>query len=470
MAIQKIKPASIFGMKQLTGRAALSLYLVPSFGDCLCSFRRRIELRNGELLHLGGWWSRRLIRWMTTSKRVQDRSKKKRVHDLEIVTEKWKIASKVLFLMEILKKEPEMIIPVRSLEQYRKQINLPKPHRISDFIRKSPKLFELYKDHRGVSWCGMTKKAEDLIEEEDKITEELAEKAAEYVTRFLMMSVDKRLPLDKIAHFRRDFGLPMDFRTNWVHEYPQHFKVVSSSDEVEFLELVAWNPAWAITELEKKVLGITEANSHSPGMLSLAFPIKFPANFKKVYRFGGKLEHFQKRPYLSPYADARGLTAGSLEFDKRAIAVMHELLSFTIEKRVVTDHLTHFRRELVMPQKLMRLLLKHFGIFYVSERGKRFSVFLTEAYEGSELIEKCPLVLWKEKVQSFIGYRGRKNKIQTYSDMSDMEGDTLLESDSEEDNLHLQLEQQDSMGYEDTYDSEMDIGEVSCAYQNFKTS
>ncbi|KAF7817335.1 protein ROOT PRIMORDIUM DEFECTIVE 1 [Senna tora] len=426
-----------------------------------------------ESLPFGSWGLQFLSRWMTTSKRVQDRSRKKRVHDLEIVTEKWKIASKVLFLMETLKKEPEMIIPVRSLEQYRKQINLPKPHRISDFIRKSPKLFELYKDQKGVLWCGMTKKAEDLIKEEEKILELQEDKAAEYVTRFLMMSVDRRLPLDKIAHFRRDFGLTLDFRANWVHKYPQHFRVVKSGDEVEFLELVSWNPAWAITELEKKVTGITENNSHNPGMLSLAFPLKFPQEFKKVYRYGGKIEHFQKRSYLSPYADASSLKAGSLEFDKRAVAVMHELLSFTIEKRLVTDHLTHFRRELVMPQKLMRLLLKHFGIFYVSERGKRFSVFLTEAYEGSELIDKCPLVLWREKVQSLIGYRGMKKKIETYSDLSDTAGDGLLQSDSEEENLHLELEQQDTMGYEDgllTDNSDMDVGEVTRVYQNFKTN
>ncbi|XP_048331025.1 protein WHAT'S THIS FACTOR 1 homolog, chloroplastic [Ziziphus jujuba] len=421
-----------------------------------------------------GWWWLIQNRLMTTSKRVQDRSKMKRVHDLEIVTEKWKIASKVLFLMEILKKEPEMIIPVRSLEQYRRQINLPKPHKVSDFIRKSPKLFELYKDHRGVLWCGMTKLAEDLVEEEERILEGNENNAAEYVTRFLMMSVDKMLPLDKIAHFRRDFGLPVDFRTSWVHKYPQHFKVAKNEDEAEYLKLVNWNPAWAITELEKKTMGITESVAHTPGLLSLPFPLKFPPYYKKVYRYGGKIEHFQKRCYLSPYADARGLKAGSLEFDKRAVAVMHELLSFTIEKRLVTDHLTHFRRELVMPQKLMRLLLKHIGIFYVSERGKRFSVFLTEAYEGSELIKKGPLVLWKEKVQSLIGYRGKKKKIETFTDMSDMEDNDLLESDSENESVSLQLEQEEDLGcLEDSLpidNAEMETEEVSNAYTDVDTS
>ncbi|KAK7263877.1 hypothetical protein RJT34_31476 [Clitoria ternatea] len=406
---------------------------------------------------------------MTTSKRVQDRSKKKRVHGLEVATEKWKVASKIIFLMEVLKQEPEMVIPVRSLEQYRKQINLPKPHRISDFLRKTPKLFELYKDPKGVLWCGMTQKAEDLMEEQQRILEEeQADKAAEHVTRFLMMSVDKRLPLEKIAHFRRDFGLPLDFRTHWVHKYSQHFRVVKSFDGVEFLELVSWNPAWAVTELEKKVVtGITEtANLQTPGMLSLPFPLKFPENFKRVHRYyREKIQLFQQRSYLSPYADAQGLKPGSLEFDKRAVAVMHELLSFTIEKRLVTDHLTHFRWELVMPQKLMRLLLKHCGVFYVSERGKRFSVFLTEAYDGSELIEKCPLVLWKEKVLGLVGYRGRKKKFETDSDLSDVEGpDGLVHSDSEVGNLHVQLEGQDTLDYKDPLledDSEMDIGEIT---------
>ncbi|XP_014504736.1 uncharacterized protein LOC106764837 [Vigna radiata var. radiata] len=421
-----------------------------------------------------------LIRWMTSSRRVQDRSKKKRVHDLEVVTEKWKIVSKIIYLMELLKQEPEMVIPVSSLENHRRQINLPRPHRISDFLRKTPKLFELYKDQKGVLWCGMTPKAEDLMEQQQRVIEDHADKAAEYVTRFLMMSVEKRLPLEKIAHFRRDFGLSLDFRVHWVHKYPQHFKVVKTLDGIEFLELVSWNPEWAITELEKKaVSGVAGSGSESefPSMLSLPFPLKFPSNYKRVYRYyAEKIQHFQEMSYLSPYADARGLKAGSLEFDKRAVAVMHELLNFTIEKRLVTDHLTHFRWELVMPQKLMRLLLKHCGIFYVSERGKRFSVFLTEAYEGSELIEKCPLVLWKEKVLGLVGYRGRKKKLEVSSEGSDAECyDDLVsdQCDSEMGELHVNIDQIGTLDYEDPLhgdDLEMDVGEIAQTYRKFENS
>lgn len=414
-------------------------------------------------------------RLMTTSKRVQDRSKRKRIHDLEVVVEKHKTLSKILTLLEILKREPEQVMPIKSLDRYRRQINLPKPHKLSIFLRKSPKLFELYKDKNGILWCGMTKTAEGLLDEEDKIIEENSDYAVDCVTRMLMMAVDKRLPLDKVVHFRRDFGLPIDFRKDWVHQYPQNFKVVQPFrpyDEREYLELVEWIPHLAITELEKKVSRMPEGSNNCecvPGFLSLAFPMKFPANYKKVSRYGGQIENFQKREYLSPYADARGLKAGSQEFDKRAIAVMHELLSFTIEKRLVTDHLTHFRREFVMPQKLMRLLLKHFGIFYVSERGRRFNVFLNDAYEGPELIEKHPLVIWREKVESFIDYRKKKKQIETSEALQDLEDVDLVRTESEDEEVWLDQETDVIGSLEGAFSddsSEMGVAEIYKEYND----
>ncbi|XP_020582497.1 protein ROOT PRIMORDIUM DEFECTIVE 1 [Phalaenopsis equestris] len=406
-------------------------------------------------------------RLMSKSRRVQDRSKNKRIHDLEIATERWKVASKILFIMDVIKKEPEQIIPLKNLEQFRQQINLSKPHRVCDFVRKSPKLFDLYKDYRGVVWCGFAKQLENLVEEEGRLIEENTETAVEHITRLLMMSLEKRLLLDKIAHFRRDFGFPFDFRKNWIHMFPEHFKVVKI-DGLEYLELNSWNPSWAITELEKKALPENLSVLPSPGILCLPFPMKFPPNFKKVFRIGGKIEHFQKRPYLSPYSDPNGLIPGSQEFNKRAVAVMHEILSFTIEKRLVTDHLTHFRWEFVMPQKLMRLLLKHFGIFYVSERGKRFSVFLTEAYEGSQLIRQSPLALWKEKIVSLTGYRGRKRGVKNFDESLDYDEGDLFDGELDDQDTFSNFEDEESLdtikepGLVD--DSEMDVRDLYDTY------
>ncbi|GAB2224378.1 hypothetical protein Drorol1_Dr00005134 [Drosera rotundifolia] len=415
-------------------------------------------------------------RSMTTSKRVRDRSKNKRIQNLEIATEKWKIFSKIHLLLETLTSEPEHVAPITTLDRLRRQINLPRPHKLSDFLRKSPKLFELCRDRKGTTWVGLTQMGEDLLEEEERLIGENEDKAAEYVTRFLMMAVENRVRVDKIAHFRRDLGLPTDFRERWVNKYPELFRVVRSDDDdgLECLELVEWRKEWAVTELEKKVAatgGGDGGGNGRPGMLSLAFPLKYPPNYKKLFRYGGKIAHFQKREYLSPYGDARGLMAGSLEFDKRAVAIMHELLSFTLEKRLVTDHLTHFRQEFVMPQKLMRLLLKHFGIFYVSERGRRYHVFLTEAYDGLELVDKSPLVLWREKVQSLIGYRGKKKKIETFDELSDLEVKDLLDVDSDDESSSEELDESqnivDELGSDD---EEMDLAELDDEYNECGTA
>ncbi|VAH86987.1 unnamed protein product [Triticum turgidum subsp. durum] len=394
-------------------------------------------------------------RSMTRGRSVNERSKKKRVNDLEVVIERCKVVSKVLAVVDALKMEEEH-------------------------------LFEVCRDSRGVMWAGLSPQAEALVEEEARLLQEHSPTAAEYVTRLLMMSVQRRLPVDKIAHFRRDMGLPHDFRARWVHLFPELFRLVTLEDG-DYLELVSWNPNWAVTEHEKNMAalaGNADANSNAttPGELSLPFQMKFPPDFKSYYKFRGKAHHyvktgnteqFQKTTYLSPYAEAKGLTPGSHEFDKRAVAVMHEILSFTLEKRLVTDHLTHFRREFVMPQKLMRLLLKHYGIFYVSERGKRLSVFLTEAYDGTELIKKAPLVRWREKVLRLTGYRGKNKNIGKVHESSDSEhclfgassstcGGGSSDDDDADTILHVESEDSDDFLDDGTLtdDGEMDDGDI----------
>ncbi|KAI6683551.1 hypothetical protein NL676_029464 [Syzygium grande] len=61
-------------------------------------------------------WSQ--LRFMTTSKGVRDRSKNKRVNDLEIATEKQKGVSKMLVLMEMLKKPSSVPLQRQNSDQW----------------------------------------------------------------------------------------------------------------------------------------------------------------------------------------------------------------------------------------------------------------------------------------------------------------------------------------------------------------
>lgn len=377
----------------------------------------------GNLLMLQTWHCQK--RFMK-SRRMRDRSKKKKEPTFEKVMERQKPVRRVLSVMEILKHEPEHVMTLKSMAKYKRQLNMDSDVMIPHFLRKHYKLFELYTDRRGATWCGLTAEAESLLEEEMRLKEEYQSTTVNYVRRLLMMSVDNRLEVDKIAHLKRDMGLPDDFRNDWIYNFPEYFTVVTDDDDVLYLKLTSWDTTLAVTELERKSKEATEQNfvcsegNSTPGLLTVPFPLRWPSHYPKLKRPDIAMRKFQKMPYLSPYADASELAPGSKEFEKRSVAVLHEMLSFTLEKKLIADHLTHFRWEFRLPQKLMRLLLRYFGIFYVSEKGNRFHVFLTSAYEGSELIEKSPFVLWKEKVEKLMGEtRNRRRWKTTYVDYDD---------------------------------------------------
>ena len=63
--------------------------------------------------------------------------------------------------------------------------------------------------------------------------------------------------MDNIAHFRGDFGVPVDFFG--VKKYPRRqFRLAKMGDGVRYLGLLEWSPSWAVTELERKVVGERE--------------------------------------------------------------------------------------------------------------------------------------------------------------------------------------------------------------------
>ena len=82
--------------------------------------------------------------------------------------------------------------------------------------------------------------------------------------------------------------------------------------------------------------------------------------------------------------------------------MVHEILSLTVEKRTLVDHLTHFREEFRFSQSLRGMIIRHPDMFYVSFKGDRDSVFLREAYKDSQLVEKNQLVLLKEKMRALV--------------------------------------------------------------------
>jgi hypothetical protein len=76
---------------------------------------------------------------MTRSSSVKEQSKKKRVHALEVATKRWKVMSKVLTVIDALKKEEEHMTLPKRLEILRLQMGLTRLSKVAHFIHCSPR-------------------------------------------------------------------------------------------------------------------------------------------------------------------------------------------------------------------------------------------------------------------------------------------------------------------------------------------
>lgn len=151
------------------------------------------------------------------------------------------------------------------------------------------------------------------------------------------------------------------------------------------IELLHWNPDFAVSAVEASAM-----KYGAPPRFSCSLPSTWVKSWERFHEF-------DEIPYISPYSDPRGLVEGSKEMEKRNVGLVHELLSLSLWKKGSIVKLGHFRREFVLPERLNVLLLKHPGIFYVSNKYQIYTVLLREAYVGSQLVDKDPLVVVKEK-------------------------------------------------------------------------
>lgn len=326
----------------------------------------------------------------------------------------------VLKIRKILEKYPERIMPLRELGKYRRFLGLQRGRRFIALLKRFPGVFEIEEEGAYLLRFRMTPEAEKLYFEELKIRNEMEALLVVKLRKLLMMSLEKRVLLEKIGHLRTDLGLPLEFRDTICHRYPQYFKVVQT-DRGPALELTHWDPELAISaaEMDEEENRARELESKN---LIIDRPLKFnrvqlPKGLKLSKNEMRRICQFRDMPYISPYSDFSELKPGSPEKEKHACGVVHELLSLTVEKRTLVDHLTHFREEFRFSQQLRGMLIRHPDMFYVSLKGDRDSVFLREAYRGSNLVDKDRLLVVKEKMRALVNVpRFRKRGTQKSDD------------------------------------------------------
>lgn len=323
-------------------------------------------------------------------------------------------------LRTLLLSKPKHYMPLHILSKCREYLSLPKPRSVVSMIERYPTIFELFyipypptplnatKTYSQMC-VRLTPAAEALSVQEAHLKSTASIVLANKLQKLLMLSPYRRLVLSKLVHMGPDLGLPTNFRSRLCNEYPEKFKTIDTSYG-HALELVSWDPDLA-NLLPKLRTQTQDLIVDRPPKFNLV-KLRKGMNVKRrhhdfLVKFGDLLD-------ICPYKTSIDeFPKNSIEAEKRACSVVREILGMTVEKRTLIDHLTHFRKEFGLPNKLRGMLVRHPELFYVSLKGQRDSVFLVEAYnDHGELLQKDEALVIKQRLLALVrdGKRIRREK------------------------------------------------------------
>lgn len=225
----------------------------------------------------------------------------------------------------------------------------------------------------------------------------------ERLCRLLMMMRTRTVSLRSLHSLKFDLGLPDNYEKTLVMRYPDHFCFVKAANGNPCLKLVTWRDEFAFSALQKR--NERDAVSGEDGLYrefkrgqsALTFPMSFPRGYGAQKKVKAWMDEFQKLPYISPYDDASNIDPESDLMEKRAVGVLHELLSLTIHKKTKRNYLRSMRAELNIPHKFTRLFTRYPGIFYLSLKCKTTTVILKEGYRRGKLVDPHPLTRLRDK-------------------------------------------------------------------------
>ncbi|KAL2952456.1 hypothetical protein AAZX31_19G112200 [Glycine max] len=355
--------------------------------------------------------------------RLEDRVRDPHLDKLMSHLKRLDLVLRIHHLMSARKRGP--FVSLTLLSRWRNILGLHIP--VGLFLRKYPHVFLVFvHPFRKNTCCRITKRMKELILLEGLVVKQQETEAVKRVKKLLMMSLNGTLRLHALRLFKRELGLPEDFRDSILGKYSADFRLV----DLEVVALVDWDAELAVARVEE-----WREKEYSEKWLSefetkFAFPVSFPTGFKFERGFKERLKNWQRLPYAKPYERkevVRVRTCGGIErYEKRAVAVLHELLSLTVEKMVEVDQLAHFRRDFGVEVNVRELLLRHPGIFYLSTKGKTLTVFLREAYRKGGLVEPNPVYETRRNMLDLVLLGCRKTKLLLDCDESNKEESNVV--------------------------------------------
>ncbi|XP_070024265.1 protein ROOT PRIMORDIUM DEFECTIVE 1 [Nicotiana sylvestris] len=316
------------------------------------------------------------------------------------------------------------------------------------FLRKYPHIFHIFHHPTKLQpFCTLTESALKITQQEAAAINASLPLVINRLVRMLSMSVTKTLPLRAIFKVFRELGLPDDFEDSVILKKSNLFALVDSGiepnthllklvgDVIPKSELVAAVDSWRVMECCKEDVGVDRNE------ILYSFKHSYPPGMKLRRSFKAKVKEWEKLKYVGPYeaveiGEKRKSKIGTMEMEKRAVGIVHEFLSLTVEKMVEVEKISHFRKWFGIDLNIRDLFLDHPGIFYLSTKGYRHTVFLREAYERGCLIEPNPVYEARRKLFDLV-ILGRRGLSRGHSEPTSVrqgdDGIDELKTDSDED-------------------------------------
>ncbi|KAE8719036.1 Detected protein of confused Function [Hibiscus syriacus] len=332
-------------------------------------------------------------RFKTSS--VQYVESRARDSTFEKLMDKYKNLLKVISIQDLILANPTNNPPSVSLDflsRLSQKLHLNRG--AASFLRKYPHIFHIFYDpNKSQTFCRLTDAAIYISRQEAEAINASLPLVVDRLVRLLSMSTTKSLPLRAVFKVWRELGLPDDFEDSIISRNPHIFRLVGAhepnthiltlTDEMRDERFVASVENWRVTECCKEDCGVDRME------IQYSFKHSYPPGMRLRRDFKAKVKEWQRLPYVGPYeemGEKKRSKAEIMAVEKRAVAVVHEFLSLTVERMVEVEKISHFRKSFAIDLNIRDLFLDHPGMFYLSTKGKRHTVFLREAYERGCLI------------------------------------------------------------------------------------
>lgn len=282
--------------------------------------------------------------------------------------------------------------PVSAVSKLGPLLEIP-DRRVTAFLRRFPAAFVESVGQHNIPWFRLSDAATRLLREERAVFAARRADVCARLRRIVLMTPRRRLPLHIAQGMLWHLGIPENYLKDLDYDIAQDgFRIVISGDGDHERELELIDD----DKNEEMPLSVLQVNAMRK--LGSVEEVPVPLFPSKGLRLKQKikdwLEGFQRLPYVSPYENFSHINPGSDVSEKRAVGVLHELLSLFVTCSAERRRLRCLRQHLGLPQKFHLVFERHPHVFYLLLKEKTCFVVLKEAYIAGEdtAIEAHPML------------------------------------------------------------------------------